>query len=178
MVVALRRFLGGLVVVALMAPALAQPSSESTPDLAREVEALRRSVERAVVLLDRALAHQGAQLLLKRIELKERRVVPLESELRRARDELAGAESEIERLEIMLDNAEDSVSEDIRAGTDRADSENREMKSGIEHALVYARAQVETELDRVRRLDDDLSERLEKIEILEDSLERRLEQLP
>ena len=52
------------------------------------------------------------------------------------------------------------------------------MKSGIEHALVYARAQVQTELDRVRRLDDDLSERLEKIEILEDSLERRLEQLP
>jgi hypothetical protein len=178
----IRRLLSGFVLMALAAPAVAQPvpesSSVSTPDLAREVEALRISVERAVGLLDRALTHQRAELLLKRIELKERRVVPLESEVRRARTDLLAAESEIERLEQMLENTEDAIVDEIRNGTDRADSGSRTMKREIEQGLAFARTRVETEESHVRLLQDDLADRLDEIDILEDSLEHRLEQLP
>ena len=182
MPVGIRRLLSGFVLMALVAPALAQPLPESTsaptPDLAREVEALRISVERAVGLLDRALTHQRAELLLKRIELKERRVVPLESEVRRARTDLLAAESEVERLEQMLENAEDAIVEEIRNGTDRADSGSRIMKRELEQGLAFARTRIETEESHVRRLQDELADRLDEIDILEDSLEHRLEQLP
>jgi ubiquinone biosynthesis protein UbiJ len=78
----------------------------------------------------------------------------------------------------MLENTEDAIVDEIRNGTDRADSGSRTMKREIEQGLAFARTRVETEESHVRLLQDDLADRLDEIDILEDSLEHRLEQLP
>jgi len=161
----------------LAAPALAQPAPDTAPDLVKEVEALRKTVEEAVALLDRAVAHQRTEILLKRLDLKERRVVPLESELRHARDGLAASRNETERFEQMIEETEHRIAEETRSGVDPDESENRILKDDLEQALAHVRRNVEADEDRVRRLEDELAERLEEIEILEDSLQERLDKL-
>ena len=169
--------LGTLLSPIVAIPAIAETPSDSAASLVKEVEALRKTVEEAVTLLDRALAHQRTEILLKRLDLKERRVVPLESELRRAHDGLAASRNELERFEQMLEETEQRISEEIRSGVDPEESENRILKGDLEQALVHVRGSVESDEDRVRRLEDELAERLEEIEILEDSLQERLDKL-
>jgi flagellar biosynthesis chaperone FliJ len=169
--------LGSLLALIPAAPATAQTATDPAPKLVKEVAALRKTLEEAVALLDRALAHQRTELLLKRLDLKERRVVPLESELRSARDALDASGNEVEQFEQMLDEAEQQISEEIRDGADRENSESRVLKQNLEQALAHVRRNLESDEDRVRRLEDELAERLEEIEILEDSLQERLENL-
>jgi hypothetical protein len=158
-------------------PVTAQEATNAAPDLVKEIEALRKSVQEAVGLLERALAQQRAELLLKRLDLKERRVVPLESELRRARDAVTTTRSEVERFEQMEEETESRIADAVRSGTDREDSDDRILAGQLEAALSQVRRALESEEDRVRRLEDELAERLDEIEILEDSLRRRLDDL-
>jgi len=169
--------LGSLLSLIVATPAIAQTPPDPAASLVKEVEALRKTVEEAVTLLDRALAHQRTEILLKRLDLKERRVVPLESELRHARDGQAASRNELERFEQMIEEIEQRISEEIRSGVDPEESENRIMKGDLEQALAHVRRNVESDEDRVRRLEDELAERLEEIEILEDSLQERLDKL-
>lgn len=166
-----------LLFVFLAAPAVAQTPTETGSDLVKEVAALRKTMEEAVALLDRALVHQRVELLLKRLDLKERRVLPLESELRGARDGLTASRNEVERFELIVEETEQRISEEVRDGTDRADSENRRLKQDLEQALAHIRRNLESDEERVRRLEDELGDRLEEIEVLEDSLQERLDSL-
>ena len=43
--------------------------------------------------------------------------------------------------------------------------------------MAHVQRNVESNEDRVRRLEDELAERLEEIEVLEDSLQERLDKL-
>jgi hypothetical protein len=168
---------GALLFVILAAPAIAQTTTESDSDLVKEVAALRKTMEEAVALLDRALVHQRVELLLKRLDLRERRVLPLESELRAARDGLTASRNEVERFELILEETEQRISEEVRDGTDSPDSENRRLQQDLEQALAHVRRSLESDEERVRRLEDDLADRLEEIEFLEDSLQERLDSL-
>lgn len=168
---------GALLLMMFGAPAIAQSTTETDSDLVREVAALRKTVEKAVALLDRALVHQRVELLLKRLDLKERRVLPLESELRAARDAVTASRNEVERFELILEETEQRISQEVRDGTDQPDSENRLLKQDLEQALAHGRRNLESDEERVRQLEDELASRLDEIEILEDSLQERLDSL-
>jgi hypothetical protein len=168
---------GALSLMIFTAPAISQTTTETGSELVREVAALRKTMEQAVVLLDRALVHQRVELLLKRLDLKERRVLPLESELRGARDELTASRNELARFEMILEETEQGISQEVRDGTDQPDSENRRLKQDLEQAVAHVQRNLESDEQRVRQLEDELAERLEEIELLEDSLQERLEGL-
>lgn len=162
---------GGLLIMAMAGTAMAQESPGSGTDLVREVAALRKSVEELVSLLDGAVHHQRVELLLKRLELKQRRVSPLEGELRGARQQLNDLENERRHMEGMLEESQAAVTEDIRSGTDRPDSENRAMVEQGETALKFIDGEIESEERRIRDLEDEIVDGREAIETLENTIE-------
>ena len=128
------------------------------------------------MLLESSLANQQVDLLLKRIDLKERRLAPLEAELREAEQAAVRSASEIRRLEELREQQERQVSRDVREGSDHPDSEARRMMQKIDATFEYQSSRVEEEQARVRRLEDQLAEGRDEIVILEELLQELLQQ--
>jgi hypothetical protein len=172
------RLLFGVLVLLLIgsgAPTRAQPLPDAGVErLVEEVAGLNRSLERLVVLLEGSLANQQVDLLLKRIDLKERRLAPLSAELREAEKSAVRAASEIRRIEEMRDQQERQISRDVREGNDRPDTDARRMMQKIEATFEYQSSRAEDEQARARRLEDELAEGREEIIILEELLQELL----
>ena len=166
----------GLLALACLPPAMAQAGPGPERDtLAEQLAGLNRSLERLVVLLESSLENQKVDLLLKRINLRERRLAPLESELRSSRNAIADSESETAYLKQMQEQHEETLTREIREGLDRPDSETRAMMAGMESALKMQSQRLEKSQLRIRELEDELAEGREQIAVLDDMLEELLE---
>ena len=160
-------------------PAAAQqatPSQGSEPRLVEEVAGLRSSLDRLVLLLERAADQQKIDLLLKRVELKERRLIPVASDLRSLEGDYEDQKVVVTRYQEMLEQAEDLLSDEIRRGVDRPDSEPRQMIPGFERELQIEIARIEELERRMRRLEDELSDGRREIAILDEQLRELLEE--
>ena len=164
-----------LLTVAL--PAAAQqgrPSGEESAGLVEEVAGLRNSLDRLVVLLERMAEQQKIDLLLKRVELKERRLIPVASDLRSLEGEQEDQKVTLARYREMLEQMEDALSEEIRRGVDRPDSESRQMIPQLERELQIEEARAEELERRMRRLEDELADGRREIAILDEQLRELL----
>jgi flagellar biosynthesis chaperone FliJ len=144
--------------------------------LAEEVAGVNRSLARLVELLEDSLANQRVELVLKRIDLKERRLAPLETELRDAENTVLRTESELQRIEDMREQQERQISRDLRDGSDSPDSDARQMMRKIETMVEFQQARLESGRERMRRLEDALAEGRRDMEVLEDKLAEMLEE--
>jgi len=156
----------------MVAPLHAQTD---TGRLVEEVSGLNRSLERLVVLLERSLANQQVDLLLKRIDLKQRRFAPLEAELRDAENTVLRTESEIQRIAEISEQQERQISRDLRDGTDSPDSEARRMMQKIDTMVEFQAGRLGDNRERMRKLEDQLAEGREEEAILEDMLAELLD---
>jgi len=157
-----------LVVLAIaVSPARAQDASGQ---LAEDVAGINRSLERMANLLETLIGNQQVDILLKRIELKERRLAPLESDLRRAERALIDIESRVKRLNEEREELDDAVDEEVRAGVDSEGSEARRMRDQLERVVEMEAGRVEEYRRRVLHLEDQLAEGREEIAILDEQL--------
>jgi hypothetical protein len=140
-----------------------------------DLAGINRSLERMVVLLETALEHQEVDILLKRIELKERRLIPLESELRRAERSLLDMQSRLKMIQEELEQTEDQLSEEMRQGVDPKDSDARRAREQMERILATENVRAEEFQRRVRMLEDELAEGREDIAILDEQLQELLQ---
>jgi hypothetical protein len=159
--------------LASLQPARAQPAPGET--LVEQVAGLNRSMQRLVTLLERSLDQQEADLLLKRIDLRERRLAPLERELRSTKSGLLNDEAEMARVREMLEQQQDTLQREIREGTDRPNSDTRRLIADLELAVKTESDRHEALRRRVRELEDELAEGRERIEILEEFLQQLIE---
>ena len=130
------------------------PGTGQAAALLEQVTGVNRSLERLVNLLEDSLDRQQIDLLLKRIELRERRLAPLEAQLHRAENRLSNAEDEVARMTRMLEEQEKNMRERIRNGADPATVPERGMLEEIKMHLEVENGQIE-------QLDELLEERLE-----------------
>jgi len=171
---------GALLAAALaagVAPAAAQqegqPEAESA-GLVDEVAGLRSSLDQLVALLGRVAEQQKVDLLLKRVELKERRLIPVASDLRSLEGDYQDQKVVVTRYQEMLRQMEDALSEEIRRGVDQPDSESRQMIPEFERELQIEIARIEELERRMRRLEDELADGRKEIAILDEQLRELL----
>ena len=113
-------------------------------------------------------------LLLKRVELKERRLIPVASDLRSLEGDYEDQKVVVTRYREMLRQMEDALSEEIRRGVDSPDSEPRQMIPEFERELQIEIARIEDLERRMRRLEDELTDGRREIAILDEQLRELL----
>jgi len=151
----------------------AQPEAPDS-DLVVEVQNLNRSVGQLVSLLETAVSHQHIDLVLKRLQLKERRIAPLRDRVESAESAVNNREDELRRIKMMLEEHEETARERLRAG-EEPDPEAQQMVDSLEpHVRILQRELEEYQL-RLRTAEDDLARRLEEIEDLDEMLEELFE---
>jgi hypothetical protein len=171
---------GTLFAVALVtgaAPAAAQQGRTSTGEstaLVEEVAGLRGSLDRLVLLLERVAEQQKVDLLLKRVELKERRLIPVASDLRSLEGDYEDQKVVVTRYQEMLRQMEEALSDEVRRGVDRPDSEPRQMIPEFERELQIEIDRIEDLERRMRRLEDELADGRREIAILDEQLRELL----
>jgi chromosome segregation ATPase len=143
--------------------------------LVQEVAGLNRSVQQMVNMLSAHLDYQQVELLLKRIELKERRIAPIAGDLREVEHAVFDAKNQLMHMQEMLRDEEDRLKNEIRDGVDQPESETRLMIEQYERAIEADTARLDGLERRMRRLEDELADGRDEIEILDDTLQELLE---
>ncbi len=163
--------------LAAAAPALPAEGPGEVGDaagLVEQVAQLNRSMQRLVHLLERQQEHRELDLVLKRIELHERRLAPLEAELLRAQGLLQSTRTEGVRVQGMIEESEEQLRAEIRDGTDVPGSGTRRMIDEIERAVGSLGLRTDQYERTVRRLEDDLADGRRQVEILDEVMEQLL----
>jgi chromosome segregation ATPase len=150
----------------------ATPSQESAALLAREMAGVRRSLDHIGELLERLLAGQETDLLLRRIALKERRLDPVLDELTRLRRDHDDAEAEKGQMLAYLESLADEVTRGQLSGEDVAALQSeREQVENIVAAQEETLRSLET---RIAEIENEVADARDDIEILEEILEERV----
>jgi len=150
---------------------------EDMSRLVDEVAGLNRSLQKLTVMLEQVMFQQEVDLLLKRIELKERRLEPMASHLRSLQREYDGRKTEIKHYQEMLEGAHNQVSDEIRQGRDLvAESEAAQIVAEMERVLVVETAGIEGLERRMRELEDALADGREEVLILDEQLREMMGQ--
>lgn len=143
--------------------------------LQRELAGIRLSIQEITILLAAALEHQELSVLMSRIELKQRRLQPLETALLNARKERRGMTEEEAHHADMLEMFED------QAGTHANDPEAMEREDLMKQEISRSRKRLDRlaslidALDlRIIELEDDLARNEDDIAILEELIDERL----
>jgi chromosome segregation ATPase len=150
----------------------APASGESVALLAREMAGVRRSLDRIGELLERLLAGQEADLLLRRIALKERRLDPVLDELARLRRDLDDAEAEKGQMLTYLESLADEVTRGQLSGEDVATLQSE--REQVENLVASHEATLRSLETRIADLENEVADERDEIEILEEILEERL----
>ena len=153
-----------------LAAAPAPQAAGNPAELVEHVAGLQRSVDRLVDLLAYYLEHQEADLLLKRIELRERRLAPIEGELRKARREVVELNTQLDQLREMAAEEERLLRETIRDVDDDYSKQIRSQLAQLGRAISMEESRLEDLEMRVRDLEDELAEGREELEILDELL--------
>jgi chromosome segregation ATPase len=166
-----------LFVTAASVPVVAEESGDSgSATLLEEVAGLRASVNELVRLLERHMGYQKTELMLKRIDLKQRQLEPLERELRNSNNLLESRQDEIDQLAMFLEQIEREIDDEIRAGTDTPDSDSRGYRQEVE----LQRTKLEERIGDLEReildLEGEVAYRQRELEDLEEILEDFLEE--
>jgi len=163
-------------VEAQAAPGTRSPSGDMSR-LVDEVAGLNRSLDKLAVMLEQMMFQQEVDLVLKRIELKERRLEPMAGHLRSLQREYDDRKTEIKHYQEMLEQARNQVSEEIRQGRDLvADSEASQIAAEMERALLVETGRIEGLERRMRELEDALAEGREEVLILDEQLREMMGQ--
>ncbi len=161
-----------LVVLALGMPvvhAQSEMSEVEAPALVGDVAGIRQALDRLVDLLETVQRNQRVDLLLKRIELRERRSAPLERRLAGAQADVEGIEAEQVRMESMREQQERELDEIMRQGQETDDGVRRMLRE-VERMQTAMEARLLDAQSRVRRFEDELADGREEIEILDELL--------
>ncbi|HVS13661.1 MAG TPA: hypothetical protein VMV46_07045 [Thermoanaerobaculia bacterium] len=158
-----------LFVLLALAPTVA-PAQEAPP-LERELAGIRAALEEIATLMRQQLAASNRDTVLRRIEIKNARLVPIESALRGVREQLQNFEAERARMETRAQELEETLfySED-----EEAKSQARKEQKGMLAFAEQLREMVAAAQAREMEVERERNALLAEI----DELERRLDERP
>ncbi len=165
-----------LLCLCLSAVGLGPPVAAQEDRMVEEVAGLRASVDELVTLLDRYMSYQKIELMLKRVDLKQRQLAPMERELRTHKDDLDSAVRELEDLEMYVAQVELEIEQELRSGGDIRDSEARRIMKEIAARRETLEERM-ADLERsVMELENGVASRKRELLDLEDVLADMLEE--
>ncbi len=160
-----------LIVAIWASTATGQDAPADTPEqVVRELAGIQESLDDLVVLLSTMRRNQDADLILRRIEMHERRLAPLEGRLDRNGREQLDAKATMSNIEEWKSQTEEQILEIERGGRD-------EVPLPMHQEVRMAEQQMNRELERLEtlrqqqiELENALADRRDDVEILDDLL--------
>ena len=147
-----------------------QRSGVESSQLVDEVAGLRASVEELVRMLDRYMSYQQTELLLRRIDLKQRRLAPLEREVRSRRDQADNRREELAQFDEMERQVREQIQDEIRSGVDSPESETRRWEEELELRRKMAEERLEELEQTILETEGDMLALQRELLALEDLL--------
>ena len=169
-----RKLVLPVVAVALLltTPTAGTAAEAADASIARELAELNRSLRSIADVLERLDRKQNVTLLLRRIEIKERKILPRESALRGSRSTLESMTTDLGQIESYLEQAREQIAATIREGAVGPDAEHRLDALRREETeatrMIEARErEIEQHEQRQLELEDELEDLRDEIEDLE-----------
>ena len=163
------------IAVAICLPAIANaqvpPNVSDAPQLSAQLSQIQRVLERIADSLEGQLDGQRLDLMLKRLEVSERRVAPLQEQVRKAQAERSLLQDREERAKLQLSEMADRIA----AGKlELTDSEAEAVVAQMELDLEQLGSR-SSELDRqLVGLENELTRVREEIRDWQDYVDREL----
>ncbi len=167
---------------ALLLPILAAPPADAAPAapagdaaVARELTGVRLTLERLVALLETQLRQQDTLILLRRIELAERRIAPMEGRLADLKSQRRQAALERDNFVRMMEENREEAEDALREGDLEAEQQAKRMTEDLERVLRMQTQRID-DLDRqIQEMEIALAGSRDEIEVLDDVLRERLD---
>lgn len=153
---------------------LAPVTDEVGWSVVQEMAGLNATLQQIQAVLDRLLIQQELDLLMKRIDLRSRRVAPMESELRGIKSSVRSTTEEIQHLELYREELEESAADRREQGLEETGSAEEREQRDIESRLSVVTERLESLQRRQIEVENELAEQREEIQFLEDALDDRL----
>jgi len=172
--------LGLSVAGAIVAAAPGNAAVETDEAIVRELGNLNRSLASIAATLERIERKQDVVVVLRRIEIKERKLLALESALRGAQSTLQGLNLDVGRMEAYLESTRDQLTAAIREGAVGPEAEAqlkalRDEEAEAVRMVETRKREIEQTEQRVRELEDDLGDLRDDVGYLEELLDAQLE---
>ena len=177
----MKKTLIAIVPVALIAaiwvsPAPGQDATGDIPERAvRELAAIQDSLDELVVLLSTMRRNQEADLILRRIEMHERRLAPLDGRLDRNGREQQDAKTSMGNIKEWMSQTEERIREIEREGREEVPLELYQELRMAEQQLTQEQERLEMLQQKQIELENTLADRRDDVEILEDLLSELVE---
>lgn len=166
----------GVLAVAAVLAAGSPPQAEPPTDqeLVEEVRKLNGTLERMGILLEDFLDRQRVDMLMKRIEIKSRRLAPMEEELRQVRTRRESLQEEVKMIRMELErfegDAEDPDNPDREASKELA----RQMRAQLEPRAEMVQDSI-GDLDlRIVEMETAILSRRDEIQAWEELVDKEL----
>lgn len=177
----MRKTLTALIPVALIAaiwfsPVTGQEASLDTSEqVVRELAGIQKSLDDLVVLLSTMHRNQDADLILRRIEMHERRLAPLEARLERNSREQQDVKTSISNIEQWKSQTEELIEEVERKGREEVPIDILQEVRMAEQQMIQEQGRYDRLLQQQIDLENTLADRRDDVEILEDLLSELVE---
>lgn len=177
----MKKTLIALIPVALIAaiwfsPATGQGVPGDTPEqVVRELAGIQQSLDDLVVLLSTMRRNQDADLILRRIEMHERRLAPLEGRLERNGREQLDAQASMGNSEEWKSQTEERIHEIKREGREEVPLQIHQELRMAEQRMIQEQERFDRLQQQQIELEDALADRRDEVEILEDLLHELVE---
>jgi len=160
-----------LIAAIWVSPATGQDAPGDTPEqVVRELAGIQKSLGDLVTLLTMMRRNQDADLILRRIEMHERRLAPLEGRLERNRREQLDAKTSIGNIEEWKSQTEERIHEIEREGREEVPLQMRQEVRMAEQQMSQEEERFERLQQQQIELENTLEDRRDDVEILEDLL--------
>lgn len=160
-----------LIVVLWFSPVTGQDDAgTASQEVVRELAGIEDSLQKLVDLLVTMQRKQDAELILRRIEMQERRLAPLDGRLDRNSREQQDVKSSIGNIKQWMSQTEERIDEIEREGREEVPLQLYQELRMSEQQLVQEQERLERLRQRQIELENTLADRRDDVEILEDLL--------
>ena len=164
-----------LILAIWIIPAYGQDARPATPEeVVHEIAGIRASLDELVTLLSTMRRNQDADLILRRIEMHERRMAPVEQKLDSNKREQLETEEGIGNVQEWKQQSEERIREIEREGREEISLDLRREAALGESELERLTLRLETLRRQQIELENSLLDGRDDVEILDDLLEELL----
>lgn len=151
---------------------IAQEPAPAETTLLEEATQLNRTLAQIASLLQKHVESQDSELLIKRIELSGRRLIPMKERLRKANTELADLESQEADIVGMLEAQKEEMARD--GGAAEADPYQVMSMEQMERRVEAIPGKTQELAREIMELENDVAVHEEDLKILEEVIDARL----
>ena len=166
-----------LIAAIWVSPATGQdaPPGDTPERVVRELAGIQKSLDDLVALLSTMHRNQDAVLILRRIEMHERRLAPLEGRLERNGREQLEVKTSIDNIKEWKSQMEEQIRETEREGREEVPLQMHQELRMAEQQTIQQQARYDRLQQQQIELENTLADRRDEVEILEDLLRELLE---